>query len=165
MLGKTRHRYLASLALALTAVAAPPAAATPVQDPIPIGPNMYFIALVNGHTSPTPITVVCPGPISSNSTGHPISGQTLEVRAVLPVTTTVGYTGSAAHSIDAIFTSPTGAVTNPPVVLTSFFAPVPIPTTLNLPCSGSGVISFVPIPTSPTARGVAFSVTYLNIGA
>jgi hypothetical protein len=54
---------------------------------------------------------------------------------------------------------------NPPIVLTSFFAPVPIPTTLNLPCGGSGVVSFVPIPTSPTARGVAVNVLFVNIAA
>jgi len=48
-------------------------------------------------------------------------------------------------------------------VLKSFFAPVAISTTLLLPCGGTGVVSFVPLPTSPTARGVAVTVTYVNI--
>jgi hypothetical protein len=166
MFGKARHRLLLPAAIALMAATTPVAAASgPVQDPIPVGPNMFFTALVNGKSANAVVTVVCPGPVTGTSTGHPISGQTLEVLTVLPpVTTTVGYTGSAAHSIDAIFSAPPSASVNPPVVLTSFFAPVPIPTTLNLPCSGSGVVSFVPIPTSPTARGVAVTVTFVNIG-
>jgi hypothetical protein len=162
MLGITRRRYVVPAALALIATVAPSAAA--VQDPIPVGPNAYFTAQVNGVSAQAVIKVVCPGPVSSTSTGHPISGQTLEVFRLLPPTTvTVGYTGSAAHQIDAIFSAPPSAAGNPPVVLSSFFAPVAIPTSLVLPCGGSGVVSFVPIPTSPTARGFAVTVVFENI--
>ena len=168
MLGTTRSRRLTSTALALAAAAAlastATAAADPIQDPIPVGPNMYFIGLVNGKTSQATITVVCPGPVTGTSTGHPTSGQKLEVRSVVPpLPTAFGYTGSAAHSIDAFFGP--SSTTASPVVLTSFFAPVAIPTTLNLPCSGTGTVTFVPMPTSSTARSVSVSVTYVNIGA
>jgi hypothetical protein len=154
-------------ALAAAALAAPAAFADPVQDPIPIRPNMYFVATVNGGNATTAepiIKVFCPGPITPGETGHPLAGQKVEVESVLPPTTVVpGFTGSAANSIDAIFSSPSSASVNPPIVLTSFFAPVAIPTTLNLPCGGEGVVSFVPIPTSPTARGYAVKVLFANI--
>jgi hypothetical protein len=113
------------------------------------------------------IKVICPGPILPNETGHPVDGQTVQVNAVYPPVsgdlTRLGFTGSAAKQIDAIFSSPTSASANTPIVLTSFFAAFKIPTTLNLPCGGNGVVSFVPIPTSPTARGVAVNVIFENI--
>ena len=153
----------AALALLATAALAPSAAADPIQDPVPVGPNAYFTAQVNGASSQAVVKVVCPGPVVAGGTGHPASGQTVEVfRVVPPTDSSVGYTGSAANQIDAFF-SPTSATANPPVVLKSFFAPVAIPTTLLLPCGGTGVVSFVPLPTSPTARSVAVTVTYVNI--
>jgi hypothetical protein len=160
MPGPTRLRFLLAATLALSAVAAAPAAAV-VQDPIPIRPNMYFTAQVNGVSSGAVVKVVCAGPAS---TGHPAAGQTVEVLTAAPVSSSVGYTGSAADSIDAIFSAPSDA-TNAPIVLSSFFAPQPIPTTLNLPCSGDGTVSFVPIPTSGTAHGFAVSVSFLDLGA
>ncbi|MGH3414942.1 MAG: hypothetical protein ACRDVE_14825 [Actinocrinis sp.] len=156
-------------AFAAAVLAAPAASADPVQDPIPVGPNMYFTASVNpnnaGAVGAEPvIRVVCPGPITPYSTGHPLAGQYVEVQAVaMPVSSVTGYTGSAAREIDAIFSSPATAAANAPIVLKSFFAPVEIPATLNLPCGGSGVVSFVPIPTSWSAHGVAVDVQFLNI--
>ncbi len=35
-----------------------------------------------------------------------------------------------------------------------------IPTTLNLPCSGTGQVSFDPAPTSPNAQPALVSVVY-----
>jgi len=165
----SRHSFTALAALALVAGAVPAAFADgPVQDPIPVGPDTYFVGLVNGVPSATPtatITVVCPGPISLSSTGHPIAGQTVEVETVVPVTSAVpGYTGSAADSIDVIFSTPSAAAANPPIVLTSFFVKYAIPTTDVFPCEGTGTVSFVPIPTSATARGYSVPVTFLNIG-
>jgi hypothetical protein len=153
-------------ALAAAGLAAPSAQAA---DPVAVGPNIFFTASVNPLSTSAAaepvIKVVCPGPITPGETGHPLAGQFVEVDAVgPPVTTTqVGFTGSAAREIDALFSGPSSATVNPPVVLKFFFAPVQIPTTLNLPCGGSGVVSFVPIPTSPTARGVAVNVLYANI--
>jgi hypothetical protein len=155
-------------ALALAGLVAPAASADPVQDPIAVGPNMYFTAAVNpGVVTPgtTPvIKVVCPGPIQPGETGHPISGQYVEAYAVVPPTSSiVGFTGSAAYEIDALFSGATPTTVNPPVVIKDFFVEVPIPTTLNLPCGGSGTVSFVPIPTSSTAKGYAVKVYYANI--
>ena len=169
MPARMRALYCTLAALGLAVAVAP--AAQAVQDPIPVGPNYYFTATVNGGPTPAStaepvIKVVCPGPIYQGETGHPISGQTVEVDAVFPPysnLTQLGFTGSAAHEIDAIIGTPTGAVVNPPIVLKNFFVAYPIPTSLNLPCGGSGVVSFVPIPTSPTARGVAINVIFENI--
>jgi hypothetical protein len=166
MLGITRRRSAAVALLAPIAVLAGAPSSAAAQDPIPVGPNMYFTAQVNSASANAVIKVLCPGPVTGTSMGHPISGQTVEVFRVLPPTTgTVGYTGSAAHQIDALFSAPSSATVNPPIVLSSFFAPVAIPTSLLLPCGGSGTVSFVPIPTSSSAVGVAVKVTFLNIGA
>ena len=171
MTARLRALYCTLAALALSAAAAP--AAQAVQDPIPVGPNYYFTALVNGGPTPTStaepvIKVICPGPIYPGKTGHPAAGQTVQVNAEFPpfptpIPSYFGFTGSAANQIDAIFTSPASASTNAAIVLPNFFVAYPIPTTLNLPCGGSGVVSFVPIPTSQTARGVAVDVIFENI--
>ncbi len=155
-------------ALALAGLAAPAASADPIQDPIPVGPDMYFTAAVNPQVASTGavpvIKVICPGPIQPGETGHPLAGQYVEAYAVVPPTSSLaGYTGSAAHEIDALFSGATSTTVNPPVVIKNFFVEVPIPTTLNLPCGGAGTVSFVPIPTSPTAKGYAVKVAYGNI--
>ena len=156
-------------ALALAGLVAPAASADPVLDPVPVGPHMYFTAVVNpgvASTGAVPvIKVFCAGPIQPGETGHPVAGQYLEAYAVaLPTSfSNLGYTGTAANEIDAFFSGANSAVVNQPVVIKNFFVEVPIPTTLNLPCGGLGTVSFVPIPTSPTARGVAVQVVYGNI--
>jgi hypothetical protein len=78
------------------------------------------------------------------------------------VPSTLGFTGSAAHEIDVFF-GPVSSGVTAPVVLKAFFAPVAIPTTVLLPCGGSGVVDFVPEPTSPTARSYQVPVVYANI--
>jgi hypothetical protein len=161
--GKTVLRALAPAALAATAIIAPAATAS-AQNALPIGPNQYFNAQVNGTAVNAKITVVCPGPVGPTSTGHPISGQYVEVFLILPpVTSSLGFTGTAANQIDAFF-GPLSSTANPPVVLKQYFVKYAIPTTLNLPCGGHGVVDFVPIPTSATARSYQVPVKYLNIG-
>jgi hypothetical protein len=155
-------------ALAASALAAPAAVADPVPDAVPIRPNTFFTATVNPNSAGTAaepvIKVVCPGPVTPNETGHPVAGQSVEVQEVLPPgPATLGFTGSAGTSIDAHFSAPSAATANPPIVLTAYFVPVQIPTSFNLPCGGEGTVSFVPNPTSPTARSVAVKVLFLNI--
>ena len=163
----THARRLAlagTIALAAAVIPAGNAVAGPVQDPIPIGPNMYFYGLVNGNSSDAVIQVACPGPVSPTSTGHPLDGQTAEVRSVVPPTSsTFGYTGSAARQIDAGLTLPSGTVANPPIVFTSFFAPAKIPATWVVPCGGSTTMTFVPLSTSSTARSYTLKVSFVNI--
>ena len=145
MPARMRALYCTLAALGLAAAVAPTAQA--VQDPIPVGPNYYFTATVNGGPTPNStvepvIKVICPGPITPGETGHPLAGQSVEADAVFPPTsgnlTQLGFTGSAAHEIDAIIGTASSAAVNPPIVLKAFFVAYPIPTSLNVPCGGSG---------------------------
>jgi hypothetical protein len=77
-----------------------------------------------------------------------------------PTPVVAGYTGSAAHQVNVGFGISSGAVT--PVVLTSWAVPAKIPTTLLLPCYGTGTVTFAPYPTSPTARSATVTVTFVG---
>jgi hypothetical protein len=156
-----RTAISAALTAALLACTGVTAAAA-VQDPIPIGPNMPFHGLVNGATVGAVIRVGCFGPILPGQTGHPLSGQTVEADSTPPTSTTGGFTGSAAHSIVVtVQGSPSGSII---VIgtLTSFYAPLKIPTTINLPCGGTTSVVFTPQPTSATARSSVDPVTLLS---
>ena len=158
-----RLRTLLPAAVALATVAltgSAALAATPV--PYPIGHDQPFIGLVNGKSADAVVTVVCPFPLTAGELGTPTSGQYVEVEPeVVGGSSVFGYTGSAADSIDALF-SPTSTA-NQPVVIHDYFVKVPIPTTLRLPCAGSGEVVFAPAPTSPTARPYIVNVTYGNV--
>jgi hypothetical protein len=155
-------RRLAAAATVALGAALVPAATAAAQDPVPITPNTSFVGLANGKTADAVITVVCPGPITPSSVGHPVSGQTAEVHSVLPPSTTpLGYTGGFGDEIVAGFTSASSA--QQALVFTSYFAPAKIPTTWLLPCGGTGTMTFTPEPTSPTARSYSLTVTFLNI--
>ncbi|MEY9928246.1 hypothetical protein ABH926_002885 [Catenulispora sp. GP43] len=159
----TARRRAAATALALGTALVPvlTAAGAAAQDPLPITPNTAFVGLVNGKTADAVVTVVCPGPVTSTSVGHPIAGQTAEVRSIVPPVTPAGFTGSQGRQILAGFT-PASATTQA-IVFDSYFAPAAIPTTWLVPCGGSGTMTFTPEPTSPTARSYTVTVTFLNI--
>ena len=148
----------ATLALSLSATAG-----HAVTDPLPIGPGITFSGVVDGAETNGVIKVVCPGPATQGETGHPVSGQYLEVVTAPPVSADTGYTGTAADSIDAYILTPTGAANGPVVVFKSFYVEEPIPTTIELPCSGTGTAAFVPEPTSNTARTATVTLTFENI--
>jgi hypothetical protein len=170
MLSKVRRSSLILAATGALAVAtAGAAAASPVQDPVPIGPNEYFTGLVNGSSgisSPAVINTDCFGPIVQGETGHPLPGQTVEVElAQAPISSLAGYTGNAS-SITAFLTWPAASVAAPELVatFTSYYVAEPIPVTLTVPCGGSGEMSFVPVPVvSPsTGHAATVNVTFLS---
>jgi hypothetical protein len=144
--------------------------ATAQSARIPIGPNQLFAALVNHRTgglSPVVITVVCPGPVQAGQTGHPTSGQSV---GVIPAPASVGnygYTGSSASRIGAFFGAPppaSGTAASSYVQFRYYRVAKPIPTSLELPCSGSGQVIFVPLPVvGPDARSVSVPVVFENI--
>jgi hypothetical protein len=154
---------------ALTVATAAAASASPVQDPVPVGPNEFFAGLVNGSdgvSSPAVINTSCFGPITQGETGHPLAGQTVEVEpAQVPVSSAAGYTGNAS-SITAFLTWPASSVSAPELVatFTSYYVAEPIPVTLTVPCGGQGEVSFVPTPTSTpsTGRPATVQVTFLS---
>jgi len=139
------------------------ASAATGPDPVPIEPNQTFSGYIN-NTPPgnVEIKVVCPGVAN---TGHPIKNQPVEVKPV-PASTTqdTGFTGSKGTKITADL-----SVGVPPAIViatfTSYYVPKFIPTTITVPCSGTGSVSFIPSPTSKTAKSAKLTVTFVNIGA
>lgn len=127
---------------------------------VPIGPNQVFRGLVNGVHDNARITVVCPGPIQPGQTGHPTSGQTISVTQGSSTGTIGGYTGSSGTSVVAGFVSSSVAQR---FTFTAYDVPQTLPTTMNLPCSGTGTLTFAPEPTSDTARSDSVIVTFVNI--
>jgi hypothetical protein len=145
---------LASATVALFAAAAPAGAAI-LPGPTPVGPGQWFVPFVNGQSSVASILVDCPSGVS----GHPARGQTIAVQQANPATTqATGFTGDAAAAIDI---GP-GDPRDTPVQLRLYDQVVALPTTLIVPCSGSGLFTFVPDPTSPTAVPASVKVTYVN---
>lgn len=167
MLGKVRRSSLilvmtGALAIATAAVAT----ASPVRDPVPIGPDEFFSGLVNGSdgiSSPAVISTNCIGPVVAGETGNPLPGQTVEVElAQPPVASVYGYTGSA-HSITAYLTWPASVTTAELVAtFTSYYVAEPIPVTLTVPCGGQGTMSFVPTPANSTGHPATVRVTFLS---
>jgi hypothetical protein len=150
---------------------ASPAIAEPVVDPIPIGPNQAFVGVVNGSRVEGRIAVRCFAPTGAEpNTGNPIAGQTVAVENVFttesdavvgPPLPVLGFTGSAGRVVGVNFG--TSDLTKPPVVIRAYNVAVPIPTDIVVPCRGSGVVRFDPLPTSPTARPGAVKVTFVPV--
>lgn len=150
----------ALLVIAATAVAMFGGASAATAQVVPIGPNQFFVGLVNGTHTNAVIDMVCPGPAFPGQTGHPASGQTVSVSQ--SSATTDGFTGSLANSIVVSFTSATASEL---ITLKDYDAPVAIPTTFVLPCAGTANIPYDPEPTSPTAIPDVVKVTFINIAA
>ena len=171
------YAALAVTACAVAAVAAAPAVATaspltavrgaagaagPVQDPVVIEPNEFFSGYINGHPPGQAIIyTACFGPGTPGETGHPLAGQTIEVEPANAAGSAVdvGYTGSAGHSIVATL-GPSAASTSILADFTSYYVIDYIPTTITVPCSGTGVVTFTPLPTSRTASSANLGVTF-----
>jgi hypothetical protein len=148
-------------ALALGGAVGLPSAAAVAADPAPIGPHQYFVGEVNGASANAVIRVICPGPATPGQTGHPVTGQSVDVTpAASSSSASVGYTGEAADRVVVGFG---GATTGSPVVLNAYEVRAEIPGTLNLPCSGTGRVTFTPAPASSTSRPATVTVTYQNI--
>ena len=164
------RRALAFLAITAAVVAATigTAGASPAHGPR-IGPNQVFVGRVNGSTGqqqPAVIKVACPGPAQGQTT-HPLPHQTLEVSPPASTAATVGHTGPDATHIDAFLgIPPSGTVTGDLATFTHYGHAKRLPTSITVPCSGSGYITFIPFPRVP-GETVAFvvPVTYANIAA
>lgn len=127
-----------------------------------IGSNQTFTGLVNGSEPTATIDVLCPGPAN---TGHPLAHQTVAVSRVPSATAaSSGFTGSRGRSIVALLGGPATNASVSSVTFTAYGSR-PIPTSLVLPCAGTGPIVFSAHPTSKTARSASVTVTYLNMGA
>jgi hypothetical protein len=135
-------------------VAVPAEAATP-----PIRPNQHFVGLVNGKHVGAVIYVVCPGP-AGDRTGPPAGNQTVKV---VRVASGGGYTGSSANRIWAEFNKDSIHV----VGFTTYNTAKAIPTGLQLPCSGTGTVTFTTcfgtVPCAANAKDNVVPVTFENL--
>lgn len=165
------YAALAVAACAMAAVAATPAVAAVTPSTashgaaIPvllIGPNQYFSGYINGHPPGQAIIWTnCIGPVQPSQTGHPLPNQTVEVEPASPAgaAADLGYTGSAANSIVATL-GPSSTAFSAIGTFTAYDVIEYIPTTITVPCSGSGVVSFTPSPGSPSASPATLNVTF-----
>jgi hypothetical protein len=132
----------------------------------PVGPKQYFTGVINGKpgntTIPITIKMACFGP---EETGHPVAGQTLAVHQMFPpVSGSLGYTGKDSK-IGVFFNAPPPAAAQPGTaapVFTRYDRPQPLPTSLTLPCSGTGTVFFTPVPVIPPSRSATVPVRYVG---
>src|SRR4029450_2178268 len=120
------------VAAVLGLATAPAAHAGPTT---PIGPNQFFVGVVNGASADARILVSCDGP---GRTGHPLAGQTAAALPVsTPTTPAPASTGEAGKALGV----GAGATSAPEPLVELRFYQVrdPIPTTVEVPCGGSGV--------------------------
>lgn len=135
----------------------------------PVRPKQYFTGVINGKpgntTIPIPIKMACAEPVVPGETGHPLGGQTLAVHQLFPpVSGSLGYTGNDSM-IGVFFTAPPPAAAQPGAttpVFTRYDRPKPLPTSLTLPCAGTGTVYFAPIPVVPPSRSATVPVRYVG---
>lgn len=151
----------ATASLALAGLASSPASASSPR----IGPSQFYTATINGSTgqsAPVSIGVICPGPIASGETGHPLPDQMIAVAPSASVAGGTGKTGAHANSIAAFFGAPPPApAANASHVVFKHYQTKPLPHSLLLPCGGSGTVTFLSFPLEPQSS-VSIPVTYFN---
>jgi hypothetical protein len=158
--GGTTVRRLASV-FGLTLVLAVPGggvAAAGVVGPTRVGPHQWFVGEVNGSFTTPAVKVVCPGP---STVGHAVPGQTLAVNAPPVVLSNAGNTGAQGRRIVATIGPATSTAGS--VVFSRYHRPQPFPTSVTLPCSGTGLVVFTPEPGSRTAKASIVTVSYVNV--
>jgi|SRR5271165_6174590 len=149
------------------------AAALPAGAASKVGPNQFFTGVINGQAgnTVTPITIrmACFGPVQPGQTGHPMAGQTLAVHQLFPPTTTggsLGFTGNDSEIGVFFHVLPPAVPGAPTATTTPFFTwydvPRPLPTSLTLPCAGTGTVWFTPIPVVPPSRTQGVPVRYVG---
>jgi hypothetical protein len=157
-------RMFLAVAMAVTALSV---ARVPVAAQPPIGANQHFSGLVNGTRTSAVVYTVCAGPASAGRTGPVAGGQTL---AVVRARTGQGYTGPFTQ-IYAWFVPQTGGTTTAPTQLKfrSYRARQGIPTSVQVPCDGAGMVEFSSCPyLAPCAFGWIpdyVDVRFVNIAA
>jgi hypothetical protein len=89
----------------------------------------------------------------------------VEVGPAASTAASIGYTGDDATSISAFFGPPPPAATaSGQVSFRKYGVPKAIPTSLSLPCQGTGEVTFLPFPEDPpTSRSASVPVQYANV--
>ncbi len=126
----------------------------------PIGLNQHFLGLVNGSNADPAVYVVCPGPVYSGRTGPVAGGQTMSVARVKHGG---GYTGPSRVVYSwFVPATPTAAATPTQPEFTEYGVPQSIPTSIQVPCGGTGQVEFSSCPyLAPCAFG--WVPDYVNV--
>jgi hypothetical protein len=155
--------FAAGFLTAATALALTPLGAVAAGAQTPIGPNQNFLGLVNGSNQDPVVYTVCPGPSSPGQMGRVAAGQKLEVARVKGA---AGYTGpfSQIHA----WIVPVASTPPPPsVTFEKYGVAKSIPSTVRVPCDGTGQVEFSSCPyLAPCAYGWVpdyVTVTFENI--
>ncbi len=136
-----------------------------------VGPHQFFTGVINGTdgntVTPIGIEMACFGPLHPGQTGHPLRGQTLAVHQLFPPSPTDGSLGNTGDdsTIDVFFRAPPPAsaeATADPTAFTRYDKTKKLPTSLTLPCSGTGTVWFVPIPVVPPSQSAAAPVQFVS---
>jgi hypothetical protein len=137
-----------------------------------VGPNQYFVGTVNHRTglqAPAPVRVACAGPAGPNRTTHPLAHQPVAVVRASASNSNAGFTGPQGARISSYLGIPpsaagTGAASGSLPSFTEYGAPQDLPTSITVPCSGTGYITFIPWPRAPgQSRAFVMRVQYVNI--
>ena len=129
----------------------------------PIRPHQHFIGLVNGSNDNPTVYTVCPGPVTQNRTGPVAGGQTMSVARVAGAP---GHTGPFSR-IYAWFVPASVGQTPTMLKFTTYGTPKRVPTSIQVPCGGTGKVEFSSCPyLAPCAAGWIpdfVTVTFVDI--
>jgi hypothetical protein len=138
-----------------------------------VGPQQYFTGVINGTDGNTanPITIrmACFGPLHPGQTGHPLGGQTLAVHQLFPPAPTPGSLGDTGDDsvIDVFFHTPPPAAaparaSGHTPSFTRYDKVQRLPTSITLPCAGTGTVWFSPLPVVPPSQSASVPVQYVG---
>jgi hypothetical protein len=107
-----------------------------------IGPDQHFLGFVNGSNNDPVVYTVCPGPASPGRLGPVEGGQTFSVDEVA---SGGGFTGPLS-SIYAWFVPASSSAKPPSVKFGKYGVSKAIPSTVRVPCDGTGQVEFSSCP-------------------
>lgn len=147
------------------------AGALPAGAASRVGPKQHFTGVINGTdgntSTPIPIQVVCPGP---GATGHPQQGQTLAVHQLFPPSSAAGSLGQTGKDskIEVFFNAVPPArsrarATAGSVVFRRYDKSQALPSSVSLPCGGTGTVYFTPIPVIPPSQSASVPVQFESV--
>ena len=123
--------------------------------------NQHFRGKVNGASAAAVVYTECPGPVVPGRTGPAIGGQTMSIVRGKGA----GYTGPFSQ-IYAWFV-PMDATAPTQLTFTGYRAPQEIPSSIQVPCEGTGQVEFSSCPyAAPCAAGWVpdfVDVTFIDI--
>jgi hypothetical protein len=163
---KIRPLLYGAVALGVLAV---PTAALAHSHTLRLPTDATFGGTVNGTTTHATIRMACFGPDRPGRTGHPMSGQTVGVFIPeVAMSATFGHTGDPARAIGVSlvvrgrhvgpFTWLRRLTPTRPVVS----ATGALPTSLTLPCSGTGTAVFTPVPGTAGVKSATVDVRFVG---